>query len=165
MNPNPALPLRDIHLPDPVSWWPLAAGWWAVLLLVGLLLVGGWLLWRWRQRRVLRRDAKAALQAIAARYRADSNDTALARSLSVLLRRLSLSRYPREQVAGLSGEAWLAWLDHGLEQAPFQQGVGRALLTAPYALGAPDGECDGTALLQLCAQWIERLPPGRGTAP
>ncbi len=22
------LPLRDLHLPDAVGWWPLAPGWW-----------------------------------------------------------------------------------------------------------------------------------------
>jgi hypothetical protein len=33
--------LRDIHHPDPISWWPLAPGWWAlaVLLLVCSALV------------------------------------------------------------------------------------------------------------------------------
>ena len=37
MNPAASnLQLRDIHLPDAVSWWPPAPGWW--LLLGGLLL-------------------------------------------------------------------------------------------------------------------------------
>ena len=29
--------LRDIHLPDPVSIWPLAPGWWALMILVPVL--------------------------------------------------------------------------------------------------------------------------------
>ena len=49
------LPLRDIHLPDPVSWWPPAPGWW---LLFGLSLVlGGLLVWHRLRRR--RREAAA----------------------------------------------------------------------------------------------------------
>ena len=31
---NQALPLRDIQLPDAVSWWPLAMGWWLLLLVM-----------------------------------------------------------------------------------------------------------------------------------
>jgi len=28
--------LRDVHLPDAVSWWPLAWGWWVLLILLTL---------------------------------------------------------------------------------------------------------------------------------
>jgi len=44
MNPapqaNPLDQLRDIHLPEAVSWWPLAPGWWLLMVLTCLLLVG-----------------------------------------------------------------------------------------------------------------------------
>jgi hypothetical protein len=40
MNPNqpdPLAALRDIHLPEAVSFWPLAPGWWIALgIMVGL---------------------------------------------------------------------------------------------------------------------------------
>jgi hypothetical protein len=51
-----SLPLRDIHLPAAISWWPPAPGWWllAIALTLGPLSVGLW--WRWRQRTRLRRD-------------------------------------------------------------------------------------------------------------
>ena len=38
------LPLRDLHLPDAIGWWPLAPGWWVVIALVAALL--GYILWR-----------------------------------------------------------------------------------------------------------------------
>ena len=36
------IPLRDLHLPDAISWWPLAPGWWIVL---GLALIANFLKW------------------------------------------------------------------------------------------------------------------------
>ena len=39
MNPSdPLAQLKDIHLPDAVSWWPLAIGWWivAIIAIVGI---------------------------------------------------------------------------------------------------------------------------------
>ena len=41
-SPDPLSELRDIHLPDPVSWWPPAPGWWiAVGIGFGLLAAAG----------------------------------------------------------------------------------------------------------------------------
>ena len=28
------IPLRDLHLPEAIGWWPLAPGWWVVVALV-----------------------------------------------------------------------------------------------------------------------------------
>jgi len=57
MNPGSELPLRDIHLPAPLSWWPPAPGWWLLLtLLVAIALLGGYLLHRYR-RNALQRAA------------------------------------------------------------------------------------------------------------
>jgi hypothetical protein len=37
---SPLDQLRDIHLPEPIGWWPLAPGWW-------ILMIGGCLLLSW----------------------------------------------------------------------------------------------------------------------
>ena len=59
MNPE-SLPLKDIHLPADVPWWPLAPGWWVLLaaLLVLTLLIHWLAVWR---RGVSRRVSTAAL--------------------------------------------------------------------------------------------------------
>ncbi len=84
------LPLRDIHLPEPVSWWPMAMGWW---LCVGTLLLAGVLLaWWWRgaPSRRARRAALGELTTIENDYASHGDGHACAQGLSRLLRRLAL---------------------------------------------------------------------------
>ena len=40
MQPDPLAQLRDIQLPVPISWWPLAPGWWVLIIFAACLL--GW---------------------------------------------------------------------------------------------------------------------------
>jgi hypothetical protein len=152
------LPLRDIQLPAPVSWWPPAPGWWA---LAGLLLGGALLalVLRYRHaraRRTLRALALAQLQALRRRHQAQPDPQGLVRALSELLRRICLSLYPRRESAALTGEAWLALLDQTLGDGRFSQGPGRALLDAPYRPAAP--QVDAETLLALSEEWVRALP-------
>ncbi|MEA2093962.1 MAG: DUF4381 domain-containing protein [Pseudomonadota bacterium] len=159
MNPGSELPLRDIHLPDPVSWWPPAPGWWMLLtLLVAIALLSGLLHYRHR-RNALQRAAQQALHKIGEDYRQSGDARLLAQQLSILLRRVSLSCYPRQQVAGLTGCDWLGLLDRTLPGDDFQHGAGRVLIDAPYAL---DSRVDGPALLQLCERWLRQLCKAKG---
>ncbi|MDQ2701546.1 MAG: DUF4381 family protein [Pseudomonadota bacterium] len=87
---DPALVLRDIHVPPPPPLWPPAPGWW--LLAAAILLASGiaaWFAWRRRQRRrALQRsfdDAIAAAPSASARIAA----------MSELLRRAAIHRDPR----------------------------------------------------------------------
>lgn len=120
--------------PPPPGWWPPAPGWW-VLTIVLLLMMAGLIRWGlrwWRGRhqgpQALRRAALRELDALA---RTAPNDAALARDLEHLLRRLAVARHGRAAVAGLSGEAWLAFVAaHG--GADWAGDAGRALLRTAY---------------------------------
>jgi len=159
MNPGSELPLRDIHLPDPVSWWPPAPGWWLLLaLLVAIALLSGFLHHRYR-RNALQRAARQALHRIGEDYRQSGDTRLLVQQLSILLRRVGLSRYPRQQVAGLTGCTWLSLLDRTLPGEEFQQGAGRVLIEAPYSL---DSRVDGPALLRLCERWLRQQSKAKG---
>jgi hypothetical protein len=156
------LALRDIHLPDPVSWWPPAPGWWLLLLTaIGLgIALSYW--WRTRSRRRLLQLAQHELTQIEHNY-AQSHDTGRAlQQISMLLRRIALSRYPRADVAGLTGERWLQFLDSTLPDRPFTQGSGRSLADAPYR---PSAELDIQALFVLCHQWITAQFKNRAVMP
>jgi len=150
---NPAeLPLRDIHLPPPPGWWPPAPGWWVLLAIT--ISAGLGLLW-WRRRAHRRRSAVAQARLELARLRVDSTTAPalLAAELSTLLRRVCISLYPRQQVAGLTGDGWLRFLDEVGGGREFCHGPGRALTQAPYRPGVSRHELD--PVLDLCATWIE----------
>lgn len=103
---DPLSELRDIHLPMDPSFWPPAPGWWlsGVLLVVLLGLLAVWL----RRLSVHRRPAREAgrmLVEIESELARGGDPSLAARRTSELLHRYLLARYPREQVAGLHGEA------------------------------------------------------------
>ena len=104
MDPD-QLPLRDLHLPEAVGWWPLAPGWWALIALAvaGLiyLLYRQFLVWRWN---ASRRTALAALARVRREYEQGADALAIAKELSELVRRSMLAYAPRDEVAGLTGE-------------------------------------------------------------
>ena len=132
MDPS-QIPIRDLHLPDPIGWWPLAPGWW-VLIAAGLVLVA-WLAYRYgqaRRRGAARRFALRQLKAFSASYAQDGDAVKLGQEVSELVRRTMLAYAPRADVAGLTGEAWLEWLDRDLDRSHFVDGDGRPLVEWPY---------------------------------
>ncbi|GAB5401974.1 MAG: DUF4381 domain-containing protein [Aureliella sp.] len=91
--------LRDIAVAPPVSWWPLAPGWWFVIagVLVAAVLFAyrRWVLWR---RDEYRRAALAEL--------AEAIDDAM---VVQILKRAAITAYGRK-VGSLSGDRWCKWL-------------------------------------------------------
>ncbi len=150
---DPLAALRDIHLPEPISWWPPAPGWW--LLSVGLILLVllAWFSYRYYQRGAIKRAALNELNQIASHYREQPHQ--LLQQLSQLLRRVALVTQPRSSVAGLSEEAWLAFLDRFTDQQQFTQGVGRVLLHGPYQKELVDFEAE--PLITLCGECIKMM--------
>ena len=159
MNPSfdpSTIPLRDIHLPEAVFWWPLAFGWW---LLVGLvLIVAGFFAVRFyatRRHRAARRGLKDAVEAL----RAGEEPVFCAQQVSTALRRFAMTmNQDPARVAGLVGEGWLAFLDSCWEQTGFSRGAGRLLLSAPYTtVGSLERErC--LELSSVCIAWIKAQP-------
>ncbi|MEE9411782.1 MAG: DUF4381 domain-containing protein [Methylococcales bacterium] len=154
-----SLPLKDIHLPSTISWWPLAPGWWIMLGLIILMA----LLWRFRRHirawfaPGLRRIALKQLDVIATNPHLSTRKKV--QRISQLLRQSAISNSPRNQVAGLAGEQWLEFLDNNNPQKPFSTGAGRSLIDAPYR---QDAELDIDAIVELTRDWLkqnaERLP-------
>lgn len=143
--------LHDIVVPPPVPWWPPAPGWYVVIGAGGLLLLWAGIRFvvAWRRNRY-RRVALAELAAI--RTGNDPNGPA---RLSELLKRAALVTYPREQVAGLSGKAWLEFLDRSGGTSVFADGPGRPLADGPYARPTPLDDSSRKALFAACRSWLQ----------
>jgi hypothetical protein len=156
---DPLAQLRGYHFPAPVSWWPPAPGWWVLGgLLLALIAAGAWVLLRRRRRRAAARRAQEELQALRAALATGRDPAAFVRGLSRLLRRFALARFPRREVAGLTGADWLAFLDANGGGGRFRDGPGRLLTEAPYR---PAGEIPAEELADLACDWILRNAEGR----
>jgi hypothetical protein len=149
------LQLRDIHLPEPISWWPPAPGWWLSAALIILLLAGTVLVLTVRRRTRLKRTARAELLRISSNYQQHHDDGRTVRELSTLLRRVSISLDRREQAASLTGDAWLQHLDQLSGGEQFSSGAGKMLTDAPYRQRA---EVSAAELLELCQRWLHDIP-------
>ena len=157
------LPLRDIHLPDPVSWWPLAPGWWIIAGSLLFLVIIFFLVRKYYQSKALHRDANAELERIKQQFALNKNQTELVQALSILLRRSCISFYPRHETASLTGEAWLKYLDatsptFASSTSTFYKGAGKIIASTPYMSESSDIKIDCDALITLCETWILAQP-------
>lgn len=148
--------LRDIHLPDTIGVWPPAIGWW-VLAIISIALLYATITFSLRKYRTLapRRQALKELQQLEARYDSNQSQQTL-RELSALLKRVALAYYPRHQVAKLSDDAWLQFLDRTGKEVNFKTGPANALVKHRYQ---PDSAQSTPAaigeIFNTCKQWIK----------
>ena len=164
MNPDELL-LRDIHLPDSLSWWPPAPGWW--LLTGACLLIGIGISW-WLRRRAAHRRAPATLarrelDRVRSAWLAHGDAAQFVAELSVWLRRTSMSLTQRTQAASLTGDAWAQFLDDLSGEQVFGAADSALLRTAPYR--SPNSvriEAEAAErLLGACEAWLRAANDGR----
>jgi hypothetical protein len=147
---GPLLELREIHAAPPPGLWPPAPGWWVLAILLGVLLALGilWLRRRYQARR-FRHEVMLELEQITDRYK--NNYAGLVGEAGIWLRRVALLRYPQEEVASLTGSAWLEFLDATGGDGEFRNGAGQVLETGPYRQRVQGEAVD--ALLALARRW------------
>ncbi len=101
--------LQDIALPAAPSFWPPASGFWILLTLILMLLITvAWLIAQARQRNAYRRAGLTLLESANTVY-----------EINVVLKRVALAAFPREQVAALHGESWMHFMQSTCEGEPF----------------------------------------------
>lgn len=158
MNNFEQLPLRDIHLPDPVSWWPPAIGWWLLVVAIVLAAIGIWLGIRHlatRQRRNrLYHLAEREINRIETEYRAAHDSHLALQKLSILMRRIGMTVYDRKRIASLCGDEWTDWLTNSSVPAEARAGSIRLLADGPYN---KDVSADLSPLISHCRVWLRSI--------
>lgn len=144
------LPLRDIHLPPAISWWPPAIGWCILALLIPLSLYLGYRLYKHMTRKTALKSAKKQLALLKQNEQLSKREKLVA--LSSLIRRTAISLYPRTDVASLTGEDWLNFLDNSIANRGFNSDTGWLLTHAIYS-PAVDTQYLGS-LFNLCETWL-----------
>lgn len=151
------LPLRDIHLPDEISIWPLALGWWVVIALAFASILICFLIVRQILKPTLKKQAKTTLAEIEKKFLETEDATICITEISAFLRRVTLSQKlePSQSKAGLKGVLWLKLLDQPLKKPEFSEGCGQILLTGPYSKKVEPSDVGN--LIHLCHKWVEAL--------
>lgn len=156
MPPIDELPIRDIHVPETIGWFPPAIGWWILAIVIPIcvffLII---IIKRLRQKTAVKLARKLIKQL---EHDDKLSDIQKVCELSCLLRRVAVNTAQKnDDVAGLTGRAWLDYLDRPLKEAGFKHGVGRCLIEAPYQQTlSPD--IDLKALFQLAQSWLNAQP-------
>lgn len=140
-DPNSLDRLNDIVLPPEVAWWPLAPGWYVLML--SILLLGSWFAMRW-----MKQWQANAYRRIALRELAETKDPA---SIAELLRRTALAVAPREEIARLTGDRWVDWL---ATHCPINQPPEVRVQLNVGVYQRDDQSVNVNVLREYAAQWI-----------
>jgi len=157
---NNTLKLRDIHLPGSPGFWPLAPGWW--LLLVLILLATSWLLFKLLRRMTEKKRQQQIISqysALETRLIKNPDNKAIA-NINTFLRQLAINKYPRSDIASLTGVKWLHFLDESGNTHEFTQGAGRILEDAPYQSVHQSGELQNLNIAELAPllrSWVKKV--------
>lgn len=150
--------LAPIITPPPVGIWPLAPGWWflIVLALAALvaLVITGVKVWR---KRAYRREAQQSLRRLN-----NPIDQQYANEISALLKRVALTAYPeqREFIAPLTGKNWCRFISQTAPSIQFKH-TQIAFTQAAYD---PKVSVDQTQLKLEAENWIKAHKPARKLA-
>ena len=126
--------LRDIHEPALPGWWPMAYGWWILLVVVACTLIFlGWLYWRHSRRlkpyRYIRSQALALVDAYESK---ELNDIQFQDHVNELFKRLLIRVEHHPHLYPVHGIRWLEELQIRFNETAFVQGAGQSLGDARF---------------------------------
>lgn len=107
--------LKDLALPEPISWFPHTWAWFALFAAIFCALI--YVLYRWFRRyhaNAYRREALQELEHIEDVLIQSNNAVSASQQLARVLKRVALVSWPRTKVARLSGDEWISFMQKHL---------------------------------------------------
>ncbi len=162
---DPLSQLKDIHLPEPIGFWPPAPGWWLLffLLCLAIYFAGKALYAAWRKRRACSfalRELDKSMASFKDNAKGADADVLSALKLNFVnelngvLRRVALKNFPQYSIAKLSGEQWIQFLrDHG-NASLLDEEIANTLSQGRFA---KQWDVDEQKLYSMAHQWISSL--------
>jgi len=147
--------LRDIHLPDAISWWPPAIGWWLLLAIIIAAIIFIPRIYRYFTYVPLNKIAENKFQNIISEYSKNNNTLELIKEISILLRQISMSYNGRDSVAQLTGDKWISSLNNMTDKNYFNTEIKKLLTHTVYQKTVQDNP---QALITATQNWIAALP-------
>ncbi|MFT6420574.1 MAG: hypothetical protein ACJA05_000083 [Porticoccus sp.] len=156
MNPqDPLSQLRDIHLPDPIGWWPPAPGWWLLALL--LLSAMTYCLWRLKKRHQDNRYRREALHCLAElKQSLAEQPLEYCHAMLALLRRTAKTAYPDQALESELTPALLQRLNQQCRRTLFDETLQQQLQVLPYRADPENMDHLVISLHAAIKQWLEQ---------
>ncbi|MEH6446132.1 MAG: DUF4381 domain-containing protein [Oceanospirillaceae bacterium] len=149
--------LQEIHLPEAISLWPSAPGWWVLLLsIVMAVYVLQKLLKNFIRSNRYRRLAVKHLLQIEKNYQSHKKDQQLLVEINQLLKSVAIRHFPQWQCASFSEKKWQAFLTATLPVAKRSQGEVFIELGRIYQREANLSETQRLALIQSTLLWLKK---------
>lgn len=147
---TPTLMLEDIVLPEAIGLWPLAWGWWAVLV-IALIVLGVMVraLHRYIGYRRLVRSALNELQQLPTQYPPEKH----LQALNDWLKRQCRNRFRHAQ--SLYGTAWVEFLNQSAKQTLFDETLSQALIVGIYQ-STQLSEAQQIKLWRASERWLKQ---------
>ena len=151
--------LRDLHLPGERLWWPPAPLWWALMLVLTLLIV--LITYRYIRRRYTANNsgfstAEKKLDNSFKAWQSDQDSASYIQKVNTLLKQLAVSNTVEftgtKPLARLSGHEWVRWLEKATD-TPFSSSTRALLSHGGYQRVSPVP--DQQAHAEIC-NWLKR---------
>ncbi len=149
--------LKGLHFPLEPDLFPLAVGWWVVLLILLGLIVAfisiGFHLWL--------NPKNQALRELRQLYRQNADrPVVFAKELSKLLKRVAILKFGREKTADLAGEYWAAFLrEKG--RGSLNEMQADWIAGASYRPPSASGSISTAELVRSAKKWIKLTLKGK----
>ena len=123
MNPqDPLAGLHPLREPELIGWWPLAPGWWLLIVLIlTAMAVVAFIYYRRYQADTYRRLAEGKLRTLHNTWLGNNDSKAFIAETNALLKSVALRAFPQKEVAAKNGDEWVKFLNQTLSGSVNQE--------------------------------------------